>query len=52
MMCAKIDGDQQPQQELREVFDVLDLNQDGVISTTDLYTILSKLGENITQVGQ
>ena len=50
MMCAKMDGDQQPEQELQEVFCVLDTDQDGVISTADLHHVLTKLGENLTEV--
>ncbi|ELT95101.1 hypothetical protein CAPTEDRAFT_224444 [Capitella teleta] len=49
MMCAKIDGDEQPEAELKEVFDVMDLDQDGVISISDLHSILAKLGESISK---
>ena len=50
MMFSKMDGEQQPEQELKEVFCVLDTDQDGVISTADLHHVLTKLGENLTQV--
>lgn len=39
-----------PEKELREVFRVFDKDKDGFISPTDLFEILSKLGEKISRV--
>ena len=39
-----------PEAELREVFNVFDINKDGFITTEELYEILVRLGESITKV--
>lgn len=39
-----------PEAELREVFNVFDINKDGFITTDELYEILVRLGESITKV--
>ena len=39
-----------PEAELKEVFCVFDSDHDGFISPTELFDVLSKLGEKITRV--
>ena len=41
-----------PEQELRDVFGVFDMNEDGFITADELYEMMAKLGENITRVGR
>lgn len=48
IFSAKLSID--PEQELKEVFNIFDKNGDGFISPEELYEMLQKLGENITQV--
>lgn len=38
--------------ELREVFEVIDMRQDGFICATELYDILVRLGERVDMVSQ
>ena len=39
-----------PEKELHEIFQVFDGNKDGFISSDELYTVLSRLGEATTKV--
>ena len=48
LMMNRLSSD--PEAELREVFNVFDINKDGYITTDELYEILTKLGESITKV--
>ncbi|WAR12749.1 CALM-like protein [Mya arenaria] len=47
IFSAKLSID--PEQELHEVFDIFDQNSDGFICPDELYEMLKKLGEHITQ---
>ena len=39
-----------PDTELREVFNVFDVDEDGQISVDELYDVLTRLGETISRV--
>ena len=48
MMSRKLSSS--PEEELREVFDVIDVRQDGYICAAELHNILVRLGEHVSMV--